>query len=195
MMEPNLTIIRRGSCGKSSDSCLIGIVTQLSIDRIDRLSILCKQWSTSNTRGHIVAAILHENRGTDKSETESSTLKKLKSLEIYVSTLPGCSLQTILVKWRIKYGSNVGLYPINALRNIALEACTTELVLLSDVDCIPTSFLLDDLIGTTEKRSALLTHCWDNYSAVVIPSFEILGSVDSRADNEASRSRRVPVGW
>eukprot|EP00965_Chrysotila_dentata_P047682 1581728-Pleurochrysis_carterae.AAC.3 len=61
------------------------------------------------------------------------------------------------------------LYPINALRALALSGTRTDLVFLVDVDFVPSSLLLRDLRADTALLSLLeLTR-----TAAVIPAFEV----------------------
>jgi len=62
-----------------------------------------------------------------------------------------------------------GLYPINALRNLALSQARTELVFLLDVDFVPSAGLLRDLT----RQPALLSHLAANKAALVVPAFEV----------------------
>jgi hypothetical protein len=60
------------------------------------------------------------------------------------------------------------LYPVNALRNLALRAASTELVLLLDVDFVPSTGA-HDAIAKDEQLRHEATHC---NSAFVLPAFE-----------------------
>lgn len=154
----------------SDDKETVEIVTQLSIDRIQRLEILCHVWN-----GPIVAVILDEDR-TATHGTEQTTQQILEKLEIEVTTRVGFhSLRTILVSR--ENSSAVGAagelpYPINGLRNIALKNATSEYVFLLDVDCIPSCDLFDSLIGTFEMKNSLRNICIQYLGAIVVPCFE-----------------------
>lgn len=62
------------------------------------------------------------------------------------------------------------LYPINALRNVALRAASAEFVFLLDVDFVP-SRGLQALDASTLRR--LLSCGEDAFAALVIPAFEV----------------------
>ena len=81
-----------------------------------------------------------------------------------------------------------GLYPINALRNLALSHARTELVFLLDVDFVPSQGLLRDLLhedeepfhggegatsGDTPKMS-MLQRLRTSRTALVLPAFEVM---------------------
>jgi len=61
------------------------------------------------------------------------------------------------------------LYPINALRNLAVSQARTELVFLLDVDFVPSAGLLRDLT----RQSTLLSHLTASKAALVLPAFEV----------------------
>lgn len=172
-MTQKLLTLRRGSCGKSKEGCIVAIVTQLSLDRLGRLHYLCNSWGNGydNCSGHVVAAILDEDRTIEclSNNDNTSGKKQIEALEEMVALIPNCSLETILVGKSLQYSSS---YPINALRNIALQACTTEFVFLLDVDCIPSNDALYNMIGTAERLSSLRKMCTEEAAAIVVPCFE-----------------------
>ena len=174
-MVDQLRIIREGYSILHSGKCLVSIVTQLSIDRIDRLQLLCSAWASSNEICcEVVAAVLDEDRSKDAIKpSHNSSIAALKRLEDYVRhNMSNCKLHTILVA---RSDNKVGvLYPINQLRNIALKATLSEFIFLLDVDCIPTTGILHELIGTPERLTTLRRLCWDECAAVVIPCFEFI---------------------
>jgi len=195
----NLKVIRTGcSHNRSSrpDSIVphITVVTQLSIDRLERLSLLCSSWD-----GLIVAAILDEdrasigsmNRFANKSEVLISDLEK-KVYSLSVSNNSACQLQTILLKRRISMENTFAdkrpeqlvdhLYPINELRNVALNAAKSEFVLILDVDCVLSkgaqtilsgcSVHAGDSRSISDRLSILRSLCIEKPGAIVIPCFE-----------------------
>jgi len=58
-------------------------------------------------------------------------------------------------------------YPINALRNLALEHASTDYVFLTDIDFLPSPHAVSSLAAST--RSLLLSH---PLRALVVPAFE-----------------------
>jgi hypothetical protein len=149
----------------SDDKETVEIVTQLSIDRIQRLETICSVWN-----GPIVAAILDEDRATEKASQQTAQ-QILQILENVVTSRVGFhSLTTILVS-REKSSGHCS-YPINGLRNIALQSATSEFVFLLDVDCIPSQDLFDSLVGTSEMKNSLRNLCIQYVGAVVVPCFE-----------------------
>lgn len=182
-----LHVKQQRKCGRFDG--IVTIVTQLSIDRIDRLQLLCDALATSELGGNVVAAILDENR--THSETSENTLfvNQLRQLERRVEAFRTLSLETILVH-RQTDGS--ALYPINSLRNISLAAAKSELVFLLDVDCIPTAKLFDELLGSPEKLSYVKNLCLDECGAIVIPCFEVLHPTGSfTRENGAFKTSKI----
>ena len=63
----------------------------------------------------------------------------------------------------------LGLYPINAARNAALRLATTELVLLLDVDFLPSTGLHSTVAGSAAE---LRRRCVEERRLLVLPAFE-----------------------
>lgn len=159
----------------------IEIVTQLSIDRISRLELLCHVWN-----GPIIATILDEDRGNKQHEHEHEQKQsntriiaknKIKELEKKIINFNGFhSLHVILVTRRKERRTNDIFtflpYPINTLRNISLKNSKYEFVFLLDIDCIPSIDLYSSLIGTQEKLNSLRNICYQYLGAIVVPCFE-----------------------
>ena len=61
------------------------------------------------------------------------------------------------------------MYPVNAMRNAALDGAKTRLVLLLDVDYIPSAGLHQRLSADVELQAKLD----DENIAVVLPAFEV----------------------
>jgi hypothetical protein len=165
-----LQIIREAESNSIDISlCSISIVTQLSIDRLDRLKYLSENWCNQA----IIAAVLDEDRSiTDENGYRAGGGKSKNMLSHLEKEVFGCYLKTILVR-RSDKGTN-SAYPINALRNIALEAATTEFVFLLDVDCVPCANGIQALVGSPEKLNSLRSMCTDQKCAVVVPCFELV---------------------
>lgn len=200
-----LKIIRTGyshSNRSTNSTPPITIVTQLSIDRLERLSLLCSCWD-----GPVVAAILDEDRSStsdmhrfnNKSNKSKDLILELEK-SIYTQAVRNnseCKLQTILLRRRIQNNHvNRGniyadkpdqqlmyyLYPINELRNIALNAARSEFVLLLDVDCVLSKDAFkvfsgwtshaDDSPAISDRLSVLRNICIETPGAIVIPCFE-----------------------
>lgn len=175
-----LRVVREGSASASAAPPPLTVVTQLSIDRLDRLERMCRMWGprassgSEGLRGGVVAAILDEDRSEGgnffKSKGTKSSRQLVSELERRVNELGVSVLKTFLVARSRKNKS--ALYPINALRNIALSGTCSELVLLVDVDCIPSEDSFDSLCGSLDRLSALRRICINDMTAIVVPCFE-----------------------
>lgn len=178
-----LQVSRERSTSPVAGAAPVSIVTQLSIDRLDRLERICSVWtsrsgesSALNSKGGVVAAIFDEDRssfrcgGTRPAALKKSSRALVSALEERVSKAGVCILKTILVS-RHK-GDKSELYPINELRNIALSRAVSEFVFLLDVDCIPTSDSFDAFCGSAERLAELRRLCIEEVSAIVVPCFE-----------------------
>jgi hypothetical protein len=148
-----------------SSTVPISLVTQLSIDRIDRLFAVCCAWGV---RGAVVAAVLDEDRSGDIASSASPTF--LFEFQHAVMNSDYCGSVTLLL---IRRPLDVqSLYPINHLRNFALQTAKSEFVFLVDVDCVPSSDTLQNLGGSSDSLAELRETCVAQMCAIVVPCFE-----------------------
>lgn len=149
----------------------ITLVTQCSTDRLPRLAAAIEAW-----RGPVSAAIYVDAvAGSDAAaQVEASLQVELRRLSLDLAS----QLTVSLLYKRpsppdAPAGSAeeyAGLYPINALRNLALDAAPTELVFLLDTDFVPSAGLLAEL---TRCRQPLLHVLATTRTVAVIPAFEV----------------------
>lgn len=177
-----LKVVREGRSGPSAPAPTVCIVTQLSIDRLDRLEQMCEVWSCHEIgkdsavhgKGAIVAAILDEDRSENRDFHRFNGMKNstllLADMERRVQKSNKTFLKTFLVSR--KRNKDATLYPINALRNVALRGADSELVFLVDVDCIPSMDSYYALVGSSDKISDLRRICNQEMTVVVVPCFE-----------------------
>lgn len=125
----------------------VTLVLQLSMDRVQLLEVLCKYWN-----GPISLALYISDAEAQQLINYIQTSDLLRSRKN--------------IGYHIVYREG-SLYPINVLRNVALQNVNTPYVFLSDVDLIPMSTLqqhiktfIADLKLNTTKR------------VLVIPAFE-----------------------
>jgi len=122
------------------------IVTQLSISRLDRLVSLAAVWD-----GPISAAVLL-SRDPEDAQTLKSFVAKLRqdsALAIHVLFDDG------------------GPYPVNVLRNLALENALTDWVLFLDIDFLPSPRLSSSLRTLIEQNELRPRYLY------VVPAFEV----------------------
>lgn len=124
-------------CRSESHSLEVTWSTHCSHDRLERLSALLDQWA-----GQIACAVLSDIG----SAAWNALLREAKSL----CDLSGGRLTLSLFRPR-KRRSTQGpaVYPANALRNASLELVRTRLVLIADVDLLPSHGLAKALAAET----------------------------------------------
>lgn len=126
----------------------VTLVVQLSVDRIQMIETLCEHWE-----GPVSLALYMSDGEAQQlfSYVQSSTeLVKRKNVGYHIVFKEG------------------QFYPVNYLRNIALENVRTPYVFLSDVDFVPVPGMYSSLKQTL-KNSAHV-----NKKAFVVPAFETL---------------------
>jgi hypothetical protein len=138
----------------------VSLVSQLTVDRLGALERMARVW-----QGPITAA-LYILRATDVDHArqiiaESPLLRRYATF-VLVHASSGA--------WAF---DNLGLYPINTLRNVALNATQSEFGLFLDVDFVTS--------GTAAEAYALLASrgydamMRERKRVVVLPAFELVG--------------------
>ena len=125
----------------------VTLVVQMSIDRLSMIELILGHWT-----GPVSVALY-------LSDAESQTF-----LDFYSSS------QTLSARCNVGYhvvykeGSH---YPVNFLRNLAMDLTTTQFIFLSDVDFIPS-------VGSFPALQASVTSLLSDHSSrlLVVPAFE-----------------------
>ncbi|GMS92880.1 hypothetical protein PENTCL1PPCAC_15055, partial [Pristionchus entomophagus] len=128
----------------SNSSGDVTLITHLSVDRFDMLDELLDSW-----KGPVSAAIY----GTD---AEISQIEKYMTATRFARGRKNFSLHAVF-----KIGK---YYPINYLRNVALNASNSEFVFVTDVGFIPSTGLYKTLRNVVKKKQT--------NRVLVIPAFE-----------------------
>ncbi len=98
----------------------ITIFTQCSLSRLSRLENMCNRWA-----GVVSAAIIAEGgRRVDR-----RTREEVSALHARIESGGKCRLDISLCQEAPGLAAGDGLYPVNSLRNVALKATRTDLVL------------------------------------------------------------------
>eukprot|EP00927_Polykrikos_kofoidii_P034368 TRINITY_DN2916_c0_g4_i1.p1 TRINITY_DN2916_c0_g4~~TRINITY_DN2916_c0_g4_i1.p1 ORF type:complete len:1846 (-),score=235.92 TRINITY_DN2916_c0_g4_i1:31-4842(-) len=168
-------------------TCDVCIISQCSTDRLDKLRAQCVAWAP----GACSAAIFL--RETDSRE---DALVALKEINAACVELGGCLVGSFLHELPQDWDNESvcgrdpaaaeydRLYPANALRNIAMEQATGDLVFVLDVDFVPSR----GLHGTLTKecpgdiRNFLAQADDGSVRALVVPALEMQTSAN-RDDN------------
>ena len=95
------------------------------------------------------------------------------------------------------------LYPINLLRNLALEAARTSHVLLTDADFLPSQHLASDISSALQTRQAArqaLEIDQSQRDALVVPAFEVEFKNDDVMQqaflaSPSQMSHMIPTDW
>jgi glycosyltransferase-like protein LARGE len=149
----------------------VTLVTQCSPDRLPRLAAAIEAW-----RGPVSAAIYVDapagSAAAAQAEADFRAALRHLSLEL-ASQLTVSLLYQHPPPLDAAPGSAeeyATLYPINALRNLAVDSASTDLVFLLDTDFVPSAGLLTEL---TRCRQPLLHALSTTRTAAVVPAFEV----------------------
>ena len=127
----------------------ISLLTQSSVQRLQKLPRLCSHWL-----GLIDIAVLisnSEQRRLALHLAKSSSCRSRLRLHLVFVPLP------------------VESYPVNFLRNIALDRSTTDLVFLLDIDFLPSAGAHDVLWQFLRIQSA----AWLQQHVVIVPAYQM----------------------
>ncbi|KAL4225615.1 Xylosyl- and glucuronyltransferase large2 [Mactra antiquata] len=125
----------------------VTLVAQLSMDRLQMLETICKHWE-----GPISLALYMSDAEAQqflRYAQGSETLMNRKNIGYHVVYKDG------------QY------YPVNYLRNVALENIQTEYAFLSDIDFLPMYGLYEYL-----KKAVAMSNMDSEKKALVVPAFE-----------------------
>jgi Glycosyl-transferase for dystroglycan len=150
-----------GEVRSESDDALVSLVTQMTFNKWDRFVALAERWD-----GPISCAILIRKH-------EESQLQAL----IAANGVPAKVTLHVMLALDSTSPAITGEYPINRMRNFALDYATTELVLPIDVDFMPSkhlypyihSLLMPKTIDSAVDWGDRLRH---HHELLVLPAFE-----------------------
>jgi hypothetical protein len=155
---------KHSSCPKhGTESKSISLVMQTTFDRLPLLRLTCQRWKSSPL---IVAVYLTQNEYDNKWNDILSEYNKL------------CNNNIVLLSHISKSHEERTLkYPINILRNEALDRVVSSHVLVIDIDMIPSdnldSAILDTIDLAIERRMDDDGDAGiDPKDAIVVPAFE-----------------------
>jgi hypothetical protein len=158
----------------------ISVVTQLSIDRLPMLENQCRSWKNDVLVAAIYVPLEKVERKDSQNipfELKSSMSDVIRSVDAFYSlmesTPSACALHVQLVGQRIE-SDRSSPYPINSLRNRALEMAQTPLIFMLDVDFVASPKLGLDGAGYREKYVYdELLRVAKSKGAIVVPAFEL----------------------
>ncbi|KFM28697.1 Glycosyltransferase-like protein LARGE1 [Auxenochlorella protothecoides] len=170
------------------DAPSVTLVTQLSLDRLDMLDGQCATYA-----GVIAAALyvpLVRGEGVVSpaakdydGEPLAAASRALSDFHKAMEHTAACTLDLQLVGEEFDTRAEAGLYPFNAIRNRALMLAQTEasrgaIVLLLDVDFMPSFFLSEEL--HEQEQYTRLRERLRQGRVMVLPAFEMSRQEDGR---------------
>lgn len=170
----------------------ITLVTQLSIDRLSALEVQCSLWSGVVTAAVYVPAVDTRIVSSNKkiaNRTPSVLLDFLKEFHAAQEASGRCKLDLLYIYEEVPSIELVGLYPVNAMRNRALQAAKTDIVLLLDVDFLPNKNLSDEF--QSPQNYKMLHAAVSEGQAIVLPAFEITYEQENVTDPTAAVTSTV----
>ena len=178
---PKLKTLEQWISSKARPRESVTLLTQLSADRMPMLENQCRIWPDPVIAVMFVA--IKHNEYDDSSpilvDYPDTTLEDVKrgisSFHAFMETTATCALRIELVGQYVDASNGRTFeYPINSLRNRALDLADTDLVLVLDVD-----FVASPMLGLPEpgyRDPAVYNQMVDITSrkkAIVLPAFEI----------------------
>lgn len=163
-LEQNVLGTRAAAASRSKEVCL---VTQCSVDRLPRLREQCLAWAPGVVS---VAVMLFKEGSNPGREDVLITLAEIARVCSQQGGLLIASLMHPLSEPLMEYDS---FYPVNTLRNVALDGAPSDLAFLLDVDFIPSKGLWSALNDSPEIIEALCSPGKEPPCALVVPAYEV----------------------
>ena len=140
----------------------VTLVTQCSLDRMDRLLPLLAAWD-----GPLVAAVLCFDGERSGRVHQRDGHAQLRALLAQVPTRHAVCRIGLFVEDGLAGGPLGALYPINAMRNAAIGLATSALVLPLDVDFLPCAGLHASLARPDALAAAQRACCEERWMLVL----------------------------
>jgi hypothetical protein len=204
---PQLKPVERWRSQRKLPAETVALVTQLSLERLSMLRAQCKAWPDRISAVAYVPFV--RNLGAVSAEVAAINGSSIADIASLIDTFHkeveaeegwcALDLELSIETFETTEDPALGLYPFNALRNRALTMAATDLVLLLDVDFLPSS----DLPGSYQNNPLAFTELHEdlmnNRHALVLPAFQTIRN-DSEGRNIASEvsrrgKSRVKSAW
>jgi len=140
------------------------LVTQCSVDRLSRLRDQCLSWAPGVCS---VAVFLQP------ADSRTEAIAALAEINSACCLLGGCLVATLVhavPEPKLPYD---GLYPVNALRNVAMDESPSDLVFLLDVDFLCSRGLQEQLLTCPGGLRNYLKSQRSDSRVLVVPAFEL----------------------
>eukprot|EP00850_Spirogloea_muscicola_P021316 SM000244S08551 [mRNA] locus=s244:58262:65729:- [translate_table: standard] len=145
-----------------------------SLDRLLALEAMAEAW------GGVLCVALYVPSEVHLPEA----IHLVSALHLRIERRERCRLDILLAMEVDQAGA--ALYPVNALRNLALSSISTELVILLDADFVPSDGLHQQLTQKDNYES-LLRAATQEKQLFVIPAFEMRGDVTEEGETVAKK--------
>lgn len=176
---PSLVSVQKWTSSKERPRESISLVTQLSMDRLPALEIQCITWPD-----HLVAVVYIPMMGNSsggppllplfRHTSLDDIIRGIDSFHNFMETTAACAFHIEVVGQFVAPGIFPGPYPINSLRNRALNLCPTDLIIPVDADFVATPML--GLPGPGYRDRAVYSQMQSmaaKRQALVLPSLEL----------------------
>ncbi|BDA51007.1 probable LARGE xylosyl- and glucuronyltransferase 2 [Coccomyxa sp. Obi] len=151
------------------------LVLQLPIERLDLLHLQCQAW-TGRLAAVVYVPLMGKSVVSWNDMVDGSSMRDIFKVvsRFYdeLDPMSSCELEMQLVSEQVASPFWAALPPTNALRNMALELANTEVVLLADVDVLPSLDLSADLLRP-RKRSQMIQKLEEG-NALVLPLLDVV---------------------
>ena len=169
------------------DSRMVTLVTQCSMDRFPQL----KEQALAYANAPISVALYIPFDRSEVTLNAPEDSKALQRIRLFHQELAAEGARRVTISLLFGNASSKrahdDLYPVNALRNVALEAAKTDLVFLSDVDFVPSPKLAILNGGLAFDTFFSVCKCG---AVLVVPAFEAVGSQKDLPKTQAELARQ-----
>jgi len=145
------------------------MVLQMSLDRVWLLEEHCRRW-----KDPIVGVVsLHPGQ---RNHTDGDILGE--EMSEWIDACP----QLTVIEFHLDAGqSQLGMDPLNLLRNVGLDEVVTSHVFVNDIDNVPSGNLHDTIRSTLKERSQIKMQSPDE-EAIIVPVFERVADCNNEKD-------------
>lgn len=176
---PNLISIQTWTSKKHRPRESVTAITQLSIDRLPSLENQCITWPDPLVAIVYIPMVGNSSGGppllpTYVSTTLDDIIRGMDSFHHYMEGTASCAFYLELVGQFIHTGMFPGPYPINALRNRALQLSPTDLAIQIDADFVLAPML--GLPGQGYREPRLynqMVELAQERTALIVPALEL----------------------
>jgi hypothetical protein len=176
---PSLLPVQRWHSAKASPAESVTLVTQLTIDRLPMLQAQCSAWKEPLAASVYVPfvpnfGVLSYEIAALNGSAIHDVIDLLNDFVAFTKTCADCcalELELVVETHATMESPFAKLYPVNAMRNRALLLADTDVILLLDVDFVPSASL--SYSGKSIEYEILVSQL-ESGAVMVVPAFEVL---------------------